>query len=58
MQTRTKEIFRRVALGGERPEDVAAAYGLTRNAVDQIRARATRSLRERAAALVDEEAKE
>ena len=58
VQTRTKEIFRRVALGGERPEDVAAAYGLTRNAVDQIRARATRSLRERAAALADEEAKE
>lgn len=52
VQTRTKEIFRRVALAGEKPEVVAAAYGLSRNAVDQIRARATRRLREIAAALV------
>lgn len=56
VQTRTKEIFRRVALGGERPEDVAAAYGLPRNAVDQIRSRATRKLRELAEALAGEPA--
>lgn len=46
VQTRTKEIFRRVALAGESPERVAAAYGLDRNAVDQIRSRAVRRLRE------------
>lgn len=51
VQTRTKEIFRRVALAGEAPERVAAAYGLSRNAVDQIRSRATRKLRELAEAL-------
>ena len=51
VQTRTKEIFRRVALAGEDPATVAAAYGLPRNAVDQIRSRATRKLRELAATL-------
>ena len=45
VQERTKQVFLRVALGGERPEAVAAAYGIDRNAVDQIRARATRKLR-------------
>ena len=48
---RTKQVFLRVALGGENPEAVAAAYGLDRNAVDQIRFRATRRLREIATTL-------
>lgn len=52
VRTRTKEIFRRVALAGESPESVAAAYGLDRNAVDQIRSRAVRRLRELAEQLV------
>lgn len=51
VQTRTKEVFRRVALAGEDPATVAAAYGVSRNAVDQIRSRATRKLRELAEAL-------
>lgn len=51
VQERTKQVFLRVALGGEKPEAVAASYGLDRNAVDQIRSRATRRLRELAAAL-------
>ena len=39
------EVFLRVALGGEKPADVAADYGLTRNAVDQIRPRVATRLR-------------
>ena len=43
---RTKQIFVRVAVNGEKPENVAAAFGLTRNAVDQIKARLMSRLRE------------
>lgn len=48
---RTKEIFRRVALGGESPAKVAEAYGITRNAVDQIKARSTAKIRKLAESL-------
>ena len=34
-----------VAIGGEKPAAVAADYGLTRNAVDQIRHRVATRLR-------------
>ena len=44
--TRDKEIFRRVALLGEPPEDVAAIFDVKRNNVDQIKARMTKKLKE------------
>ena len=44
-EERTKQVFLRVALGGEKPATVAADYGLTRNAVDQIRHRVATRLR-------------
>ncbi len=44
-EERTKQVFLRVAIGGEKPADVAADYGLTRNAVDQIRHRVAARLR-------------
>ena len=48
---RTKQVFVRVAVNGEKPEDVAAAFGLARNAVDQIKARMLAKLREFVAGL-------
>lgn len=39
VQERTKQIFTRVAVNGEKPEVVAAAFGIKRNAVDQIKNR-------------------
>ena len=45
VHAQTKEIFRRVALLGEKPETVATDYGLERNAVDQIKDRSIRRLR-------------
>ena len=36
---RTKQVFIRVAVNGEKPAAVAEAFGLTRNAVDQIKNR-------------------
>ena len=48
---RTKEIFRRVALGGESPTKVAEDYGIARNAVDQIKARSTAKIRKLAESL-------
>ena len=44
--TRDKEIFRRVALQGESPEDVAAIFDIKRNNVDQIKARMVAKLKE------------
>lgn len=44
--TRDKEIFRRVALCDESPEDVASIFGIKRNNVDQIKARMTKKLKE------------
>lgn len=51
VQERTRQVFVRLAVNGEKPEAVAAAFGLTRNAVDQIRSRALRGLRTRVRAL-------
>ena len=44
VQPQTKEIFKRVAIRGEKPGDVAIDFGLTRNAVDQIKDRTIRRL--------------
>ncbi|MBQ3288496.1 MAG: sigma-70 family RNA polymerase sigma factor [Kiritimatiellae bacterium] len=43
---RTKRIFERTAIGGEPPEAVAAAFQMTRHAVDQAKSRALSRLRE------------
>ena len=45
IQPRTREVFRRVAVNGEKPEDVASSLGMDRNAVDQIKSRMTAKLR-------------
>ena len=39
IQSRTRQVFLRVAVNGERPDDVAAAFGINRNSVDQIKNR-------------------
>ncbi len=39
ISARTREVFRHVALMHEQPEDVARQFGITRNNVDQIKAR-------------------
>ena len=39
IQSRTRQVFLRVAVNGEKPDDVAAAFGIERNAVDQIKNR-------------------
>lgn len=46
--SRTKMVFRQVAMKGEPPEKVAEAYGLTRHAVDLVKARVLARLRETA----------
>ena len=46
VSTRDKEIFRRIIRRGEKPEDVAAVFGVTRNNVDQIMARTRARLKE------------
>ena len=51
IQYRTRQVFLRVAVNGEKPDDVAAAFGIERNAVDQIKNRMTSRLRELVAAL-------
>lgn len=43
---RDKEIFRRTALRGESPDDVAKIFGIKRNNVDQIKARMVAKLKE------------
>ena len=58
VSTRDKEIFRRVALQSESPEDVAAIFDLKRNNVDQIKARMVAKLKElafRYAGICDEQ---
>ena len=47
-----RQIFRRVALCHESPEAVAAAFGTTRNNVDQIKSRMVRKLSELIEAMV------
>ena len=51
MQTRTKEVFLRVAVNGEKAEKVAEDFGITRNAVDQIKARSMARIRDMVNAL-------
>ena len=48
---RTRLVFARVAVNGEKPDDVAAAFGITRNAVDQMKSRLMARLKELIAAL-------
>jgi len=43
---RDRRVFRRVALNDEKPDDVAALFGITRNHVDQIKNRLKARLRE------------
>jgi len=43
--SRTKEIFRRVAVKGESPETVARAYHIDRHVVDQLKSRSLEKLR-------------
>ena len=51
IHARTREVFRRVAVNGEKPDDVAVSFGIERNAVDQMKARMMTRLRELVAAL-------
>ena len=39
IQERTRLVFTRVAVNGEKPDEVASAFGITRNAVDQMKSR-------------------
>ena len=48
---RTRLVFARVAVNGEKPDDVAAAFGITRNAVDQMKSRMMARLKELVTAL-------
>ena len=48
---RTKQVFIRVAVNGEKPAAIAEAFGLTRNAVDQIKNRLVAKLQTIAANL-------
>ena len=50
---RTKQVFVRVAVNGEKPESVAESFGIARNAVDQMKARMKDRLRELANALME-----
>jgi DNA-directed RNA polymerase specialized sigma24 family protein len=53
ISTRDKEIFRRTALAGESPEEVAAIFGIKRNNIDQIKARMVSKLKELALRYAD-----
>lgn len=55
IQERSRCVFARVAINHETPEMVAAAYGITRNAVDQIKNRMINKLRELVARMIEEE---
>ena len=48
----TREIFRHVAIEHEKPADVARQFGVTRNNVDQIKARMIARLKDLIAAMV------
>ena len=48
---RTRIVFARVAVNGEKPDEVAAAIGIERNAVDQMKSRMMARLKELVAAL-------
>ena len=49
---RTKQVFVRVAVNGEKPETVAQSFGITRNSGDQMKARMKDRLRELANSLM------
>ena len=51
VQERTKQVFVRVAVNGEDPASVAEAFGVSRNAVDQMKSRMMRRLRDLVSAL-------
>lgn len=51
VQERTKQVFVRVAVEGEDPASVAEAFGVSRNAVDQMKSRMMRRLRDLVATL-------
>lgn len=53
VHAQTKEIFTRVAINGEKPEEVAAAFGMKRNAVDQLKDRCIRRLKTLVGQLVE-----
>ena len=53
VQERNKCVFLRVAVNNESPDSVANAYGITRNNVDQIKARMIAKLREIVSRLTD-----
>ena len=46
IREQSKQIFIRTAVNGEKPETVAAAFGTTRNSVDQTKARLLAKLRQ------------
>ena len=48
---RTRIVFARVAVNGEKPDVVAASFGIERNAVDQMKSRMMVRLKELVAAL-------
>ena len=48
---RTRLVFTRVAVNAEKPDNVAAAFGITRNAVDQMKSRMMTRLKELVVAL-------
>ena len=56
VHARTREVFRRVAVNGEKPDDVASDFGIERNAVDQMKSRMMTRLRGFVAALEKVEA--
>ena len=56
VHARTREVFRRVAVNGEKPEDVASDFGITRNAVYQMKDRMMKRLKEFVAVLEKVEA--
>jgi DNA-directed RNA polymerase specialized sigma24 family protein len=43
---RSKQIFLRLAVDGASPEEVASAYGVSRNVVDKIKSRMIARLKE------------
>lgn len=56
IQERSRHVFERVVVNRETPESVAAAYGITRNSVDQIKNRLLGKLREKVAQMVEGDA--
>ena len=55
INARTREVFRHVAVMHEPPEAVAAAFGITRNNVDQIKRRLVERLQRLVSAMTEED---